>query len=101
MSKATRAIFNAGLALGLTIFLTSNALAEYIVKPSDDDIVQPNNYPGATAEDIVPGTTSASTPHYDEPPIASDRDPFSNGAWYVIEPVDSCDLPWYEEWYEQ
>jgi hypothetical protein len=96
MSKETQAFHKAGLALGLATFIISNAAANpfqaqviktgYVKTPSDQDIVRPNDFPGPTSEDVVQGTTSASTPHYEEAPIASDRDPFSNGAVYVIEP---------------
>ena len=80
-----------GLNLVIAIFLTSAvAHAGYIMPPSNCDIITPNGYPGTTAEDVIPGTTGANTPHWDNPVYASDNDIFSDGAKYVVEPSDSC-----------
>lgn len=81
-------VYQTGLVLGLATFLISNVQASpfkaellktgYNNEVQDNaDAITPNGYPGATAEDVTPGSTSANTPHADEPPVASDRDPFS------------------------
>lgn len=98
MSKETDILHKAGLALGIATFLISNATAnpfqaqviktDYIQKPDADPIITPNGFEGTTAEDVIPGTTGANTPHTDNPVYASDKDPFSNGAHYEVKPYD-------------
>lgn len=97
MAKEISSLHRAGLTIGLVTFLVTNAQANpfqaEVLKtgyennpPENQDIVTPHTYPGTTAGDVTPGTNSANTPHVEEPPVASDRDPFSDGSVYVVKP---------------
>ena len=97
MAKEISSLHRAGLTIGLATFLISNAQANpfhaEVLKtgyqnhpPENQDIITPNAYPGPTAEDVTPGSTGANTPHVEESPSASDRDPFSDGSVYVVKP---------------
>jgi hypothetical protein len=74
----------------VSFFICTVAQAGYIIPPDNCDIITPNGFPGTTAEDVIPGTTGANTPHWDNPVYASDNDNFSDGAKYNVDPSDSC-----------